>query len=117
MTAVADAQPGVTRLGGNLTDVQKTMQEITAASRRNLVATGEDVEKIYAAVRVTGTSAKDLVDKFGDVGVGLEQIPTQLEKSINYIRGIGGNTSQVMKTVTDNLGQLNRYQFEVGLRV
>ena len=115
MTAVADAQPGVTRLGGNLSDVQKTMQEITAASRRNLVATGEDVEKIYAAVKVTGTSAKDLVENFNAVGVGLEQIPKQLESSINYIRSIGGNTSQVMSEVTKNLGQLNRYQFEGGV--
>jgi hypothetical protein len=51
-----------------------------------------------------------------DIGVGISQIPKELEKSINYIQSIGGNTKQVMKDVQDNMGQMNRYQFEGGVQ-
>jgi hypothetical protein len=115
MGAVSDAVPRVTRLGGSITDVQTTMKGIAEASRRNVIANTEDVEKLYAATEVVGGSAESLTNSFLDVGVGLEQMGKQLEGSVNYIRSIGGNTKAVMSDVAKNMDQMNRYQFQGGV--
>ena len=115
-TSLADTSPGIVRLGGDLGAVADTISEIAIASRRNVVANKEDVEQMYAAQKILGTSVGELSEKFMDIGVGISQIPKELEKSINYIQSIGGNTKQVMKDVQDNMGQMNRYQFEGGVQ-
>jgi len=116
MGAVSDAVPRVTRLGGSITDVQNTMKGIAEASRRNIIANTEDVEKLYAATEVVGGSAESLTNAFLDVGVGLEQMGKQLEGSVNYIRSIGGNTKAIMSDVAKNMDQMNRYQFQGGVQ-
>ena len=114
--AISDAAPRVARLGGSITDVQTTMQGIAEASRRNVIANTEDVEKLYAATQLIEGSAESLSTSFLDIGVGIEQVGKQLEDSINYIQSIGGNTKSVMKDVVANMAQINRYQFEGGVQ-
>jgi uncharacterized protein YukE len=116
MGAVSDAIPRVARLGGSITDVQDTMKGIAEASRRNVIANTEDVEKLYAATQIIGGSAQELSNSFLDIGVGISEIPKQLEESINYIQSIGGNTKSVMKDVSDNMDEMNRYQFQGGVQ-
>lgn len=114
--SIADALPNVNRLGGSIDDVSKTIQAVAEASRRNVVASAEDVEKLYAATKLLETDAETLSNSFLDVGIGIERIPEQLEKSMSYIRSIGGNTKQVMDDVRKNMDQMNRYQFEGGVQ-
>lgn len=114
--SIADALPNVNRLGGSIDDVSKTIQAVAEASRRNVVASAEDVEKLYAATKLLETDAETLSNTFLDVGIGIERIPEQLEKSMSYIRSIGGNTKQVMDDVRKNMDQMNRYQFEGGVQ-
>lgn len=115
-TALADSLPGINRLGGDIKDVQTTISDIALASKRNVIATTEQTEKLYAAAQVTTLSVRSLVDGFADVGVGVAQMSKQLESSINYIRSIGGNTREVFKVVSSNMDQLNRYQFDGGIQ-
>lgn len=112
---ISETIPRISRLGGEMTDVQNIMISIAEESRRNVIANAEDVEKLYAATKVTGVEAGVLSEKFLDAGVGIEQIGKQLEGSVNYIRSVGGNTKQVMRDVTSNMEQMNRYQFEGGV--
>jgi hypothetical protein len=115
MSSIADAVPMVNRLGGSIADVSKTMSEIAIASNRNVIANTKDVEKLFAAQKILGQSAGELTNSFLDVGVGLNKIPEQLEESIGYIQSIGGNAKEVMKDVTDNMSQMNRFQFNDGI--
>jgi len=115
-TSIADSLPGIARLGGQLGDVGKTIQDVALASRRNIVANSEDVEKLYASSKVTGLAISEIAEGFLNVGVGLEQMGEQLEDSVNYIRSIGGNTKDVMRSVQNNMDQMNRYQFEGGVQ-
>jgi len=115
-TAVVDAVPNVNRLGGTIDDVGKAISEIALASRRNVVANSEDIEKLYAATKILGGSVGELAEQFQNVGVGISQIGPELEKSIVYIQSIGGNTKQVMESVRNNMDQMNRFQFEGGVQ-
>jgi hypothetical protein len=114
--AFAEAVPAVNRLGGSITDVSTTMNEIAEASRRNVVATADDISKLYAAAKVLNSTAKEISENFIDAGVGLEQIPTALEESIDYIQSVGGNVSQIFEKVLNNTEMLNRFQFENGVQ-
>jgi hypothetical protein len=114
--ALVDALPNVRRLGGDLSDVQKIISGVAEASRRNVVATTEQIEKLYAVEKVIGKTGGELAESFLNVGIGIESIPNALEESIQYVQSIGGNAKTVMKDVTDNMGQMNRYQFEGGVQ-
>jgi hypothetical protein len=61
-------------LGGDIGDVADIIIGVAEASRRNVVATTEHVEKLYASSKVLGLETKTLV-KFLDVGAGIETIP------------------------------------------
>jgi len=115
-TALADATPRIDRLGGSIIEAQQAISDIAIESKRNLIATTEQTEKLYAASKVTEQSIKTLVSGFADVGVGVAQMSKQIEGSINYIQSIGGNTKEVFKVVTSNMDQLNRYQFDGGVQ-
>jgi hypothetical protein len=115
-TAIADTSPGIARLGGNVNDVTNTISELAQASRRNVIANTEDVDKMFAAQKILGGSVKGIADSFMNVGVGISQIPKELEKAITYIQSIGGNAEEVMRDVQSNMEQMNRYQFEGGVQ-
>ena len=114
-TALADATPDVRRLGGDIGDVADIIGKVAAESRRNVIANTEDVEKLYAANKVLGLDAQTLTKAFMDIGAGIETIPKTLEDSVQYVQSIGGNAKAVMGDVTQNMEQMNRYQFEGGV--
>ena len=115
-TALADTTPKVARLGGNIKDVAGIIIGVAEASARNVVATDEQITKLYAATQVLGGDAKTLATTFLDVGMSIKSIPESLEESIQYIQSIGGNAKQVMGDVTKNMSQMNRFQFEDGVK-
>ena len=114
-TALADALPDVTRLGGGIKDVQSIIADVAEQSRRNVVASSEEVEMFYAANKVLGLSAQQLSKSFLDVGIGIDKIGENLNKSVEYIQSVGGNAKAVMNDVNNNMEQMNRYQFEGGV--
>ena len=116
MQATSRSAAEVIRLGGKVGDVSTTIVAIAEGSRRAVIASEEQVGKLYAASQILGVDAKDLVEQFGAVGYETSQIGVNLEKSIDYIRSVGGNTKTVTKEVVSNLDQLNRYQFEGGVQ-
>ncbi len=114
-TALADALPDVTRLGGGIKDVSQIIADVADQSRRNVVASSEEVEMFYAANKVLGLSAQQLSKSFLDVGIGIDKIGENLNKSVEYIQSVGGNAKAVMNDVNNNMEQMNRYQFEGGV--
>ena len=114
--AITDATPNVRRLGGDIKDVSEIITQVAVESRRNVIATAEEVEKLFAIEKALGLGADVLSKNFLDVGLSIEKIPETFEESMNYIQSIGGNAKTVMKDVSDNMGQMNRYQFEGGVQ-
>ena len=97
--AIADSAAGITRLGGSLDDTRNTISEIAEGSRRNVIATESQVSTLYAAYKVLGTSAGELVEDFANVGYETSQIGPNLKNSIEYIQSVGLNAKTVMKAV------------------
>lgn len=114
--AVARSAAGVIRLGGQIGDVSRTMAEIAEGSKRNVIATEEQVSKLYAAYQLLGISSEELVENFAEVGIETSQIGPNLESSIDYIQSVGLNAKEVMGDVNSKMSQMNRYQFEGGVQ-
>jgi len=114
--AVARSAAGVIRLGGDAAAASRTMAEIAEGSKRNVIATEEQVSKLYAATTLLGGTSKDLVNNFAEVGIEASQIGTNLESSIEYIQSVGLNAKDVMGDVNENMSKMNRYQFEGGVQ-
>lgn len=113
--AIGDSVPLVAKLGGNAADVSRTIDSIAAATKRNVVASSDEITKLFAAQKLTGIDAQTLVDKFQNVGIGFSQIGTQLEGSIKYIQSVGGNARDIMSQVNGILDNINRYNFQDGV--
>jgi methyl-accepting chemotaxis protein len=114
--AIADAIPGVQRLGGDISKVTQTISEVAGATRRNVIANTESVEKLFAASEVVGKSVDTLVNTFADIGIRFDQIDENLEESISYVQSIGGNAKDVMQDVLDNTEKLNNFNFANGVQ-
>lgn len=114
--AVSRAAAGVIRLGGNISDVSNTMIGISEGARRNVIATEEQVSKLYAASTILGTTSGVLVENFAEVGYETSQIGVNLENSIEYIQSVGLNAKTVMTDVTRNMSLMNRFNFSDGVQ-
>jgi hypothetical protein len=114
--AVAKSAAGVIRLGGSITDVSQTMMDIAEGSRRNVIATEEQVSKLYAASEILGVSSGTLVQNFAQVGIETSQIGPNLEESIKYVQSIGLNAKTITKDVANNMELMNRFNFSDGVQ-
>jgi citrate lyase gamma subunit len=114
-TALSDSVAGITRLGGDLTATQETISNIAVASRRNVVETSQTVQEIYATAKLLGQFADDLVQDFVEVGNSIENIGEITAESIQYIQSMGLNAKKIMGDVTDNMGYMNRFNFQDGV--
>jgi hypothetical protein len=114
--AVANSSSGVLRLCGNISDVSRTMAGIAEGSRRNVIATEEQVSKLYAASQILGKDSESLVENFAQVGIETSQIGPNLENSIKYVQSIGLNAKVVVKDVANNMELMNRFNFSDGVQ-
>lgn len=115
MGAVADATPAVDRLGGNLSDAVKTIEEVSKATRRNVVAGTEEVSKLYASSKILGQDVDTIVNGFQEIGVEFTKVGSKVEESIGYIQSVGGNVKQIMGNVLSDMSALNKFNFQEGV--
>ena len=114
--ALADAVPKVAVMGGQMSDVVTTISEAAEASRRNVILSTDSVGKMFAASKILEKSVGSIVDNFLNVGIQLNNISGDIEKSINYVQSIGGDAKAVMADVLYNTEQLNKFNFEGGVQ-
>ena len=114
--AITRSAAGVIRLGGSASDAAVQMAQIAEGSRRNVIATEEQVSKLYAAEKLLGINSKTLVENFANVGVEASQIGTNLESSIEYIQSVGLNAKTVMEDVSYNMDMMNQFNFSDGVQ-
>lgn len=114
--AVSRAAAGVIRMGGDISGVGDTIIGISEGARRNVIATEEQVSKLYAASQILGTTSSQLVENFGEVGIETSKIGTNLEGSIKYVQSVGLNAKTVMKDVTEKMYMMNMFNFSDGVQ-
>ena len=115
MQAVSNSVPGITSLGGKIEDVFKTLEGVSLATKRNVIASEDQVRSLYAVSKVMDDSVQNIVSEFTDVGVQFAQVGEQVQKSVNYIRSVGLNASDIMRDVSRQIENINKYNFAGGV--
>lgn len=113
--AMADAVISVTRLGGNLGEIEKIQTAVSSSLGRNLIVASESYEKLYAATQVTNKSASELIIPFKDAGFSAYQAAGQMEKVVNQARAIGVSAEKVSTQVLANMSSMNTFNFQGGV--
>lgn len=112
---MADAVLSVTRLGGSLTDIEKIQTGVAKTLGRNLVLSSESYEKLYATTEVTNQNIEKVVTGFKNAGFSAYQAGTEMEKVVNQARAIGVSAEAVSGKVLENMGYLNKFNFQGGV--
>lgn len=116
MKSVSDTALGIVRLGGDINDVFKTLEGVSEATGRNVIANSKAARELYATTQVVGGTVRELVSNFADAGIQFGTITEQMEESTKYLRDMGLNTQEVMSKVVSNTSQLNKFNFEGGVQ-
>lgn len=114
--AIKDSVSSINKLGGDISDVTTTMAGIAEGSRRNLIATEEQVSKLYASGQILNRTAADLTESFGNAGYEVSQIGVNVEESIGYVQSLGLNAKTITNDVVRNLDSMNRFNFNDGVQ-
>jgi len=113
--AIADTTPFVDRLGGNMEQAIQGLEAVATATRRNVIASTDDISKLIAANGILGRSVDSMVEDFQGIGVQFSMIGPELESAIGYVKNVGANLVQVMDTVFQYMGNMNKFNFQNGV--
>jgi len=113
--AIADTTPFVDRLGGNMEQAIQGLEAVATATRRNVIASTDDISKLIAANGILGRSVDSMVEDFQGIGVQFSMIGPELESAIGYVKNVGANLVQVMDTVFQYMNNMNKFSFQNGV--
>ena len=114
-TAVSDGVADFVRLGGSAEELSKTIAEVGEGARRNVVASQESLQDIFATSKFLTKDVNFLVEQFGSVGVELSNIGEGVEESVGYVQSLGLNAVQIMGDVVNKVDMMNRFNFQDGV--
>ena len=114
-TAVSDGVADFVRLGGSAEELSKTIAEVGEGARRNVVASQESLQEIFATSKFLTKDVNFLVEQFGSVGVELSNIGEGVEESVGYVQSLGLNAVQIMGDVVNKVDMMNRFNFQDGV--
>lgn len=105
----------VNSMEAGMLEAARVNKELMDATGRAYVMSAKEIEGIVAAQSASGVQAEKLLTTFKQQGVALENIPKTIQKVIDTTRALGVNSEAVTKSVTDNLGKINTFNFSNGV--
>lgn len=112
---IADTIPKVVALGGTAADAFEILRDVSEQTKKNVLASSEVAEEIFAINKVLGTNTKELIKDYESIGVQMSRIAPEVEKAIFYIQNVGMNAKQIMEDVNDNITKMNEHKFQGGV--
>lgn len=113
---IADSAPKFAELGLSIGEVQKQYVDLSSVFGTNISISDEKMAEIAATAKVTGISAKDLASSFRGVGVNLSSVADKMMDVTKVAKESGAIVRDVADKVTKNIGQMNLYNFEGGVK-
>ena len=91
------------------------VKEVSIVTNRNVVASSDVIKSLELTAEATGVSTKDLAQNFTNAGFQLTDVSEQMKTAANVAQRLGVNVGAVTKGVSDNLKNLNIYNFQGGV--
>jgi hypothetical protein len=113
---IADTIPELIKMGidadvglGNITALMNSM-----GSSASLGA--EAIKELSAAAKVSNVDIGKLATEFRNVGVSIYDVGEEMKVVADYARSVGVSVSAVSAKVTENIGKMNIYNFDNGVK-
>jgi hypothetical protein len=113
---VAATTPELEKLGLTAAESFKAMKDAPVALGTNTTIAKETIIELGATTKFTGLEVGALAKTFKDVGFELGKVGETMADVANYAKSVGVNVLTVTKAVSDNLKQLNLFNFENGVQ-
>lgn len=115
-TSIANVAPELIKIGlteeeisGTIIDAMKGLGTAASLSKEAIV-------ELAAAFKVTGVDVTTLASNFRDVGISVYDVGDQMKSVTEVARAAGVSVSAVSSEVTSNLGKMNLYNFDNGVK-
>jgi hypothetical protein len=109
----AEALPSFTEMG--IDDPAGTIKSIGDALGGAASVGADAIIELGATAKVTNVDAGTLAQNFRDVGMSVYDVADSMKETVDYVRSVGGNVSEVSKKVSASLEKLNMYNFSNGV--
>jgi hypothetical protein len=113
---IADVIPKYMQLGLESSQVTKDYASIVNELNTNVKLTDDQMVSLAATAKVTGLEAGKMVKSFQDVGVPLSMIEDKMLTIVDVAKETGVILGAVAAGVNTNLGKLNTFNFEGGIK-
>ncbi len=113
--SMGEALSDVTRLGGKLSDIQKIQSEAVSSLGRNVILNSKVYDDLFAATKVTGKEASEIIPAFKNIGVSLYNASSGVQTIIDNARQLGVNAQEVTAKVLTNIDNINKFNFQGGV--
>ena len=114
--AMAESRDEVLKMGGTFEDIVSLQITSNEVLGRNVILQKEVQTELFATSKVTGQSNEKLLSGFKDIGVSVYNISDNMREVVRTANQMGVNANVVSGKVVDNLGKLNMYNFEGGVK-
>ena len=115
-TVIADAGPELTKLGISEDQMASKLTEVMDGLGTAASVGKEAIVELTAASELTNQPIETLASSFRSVGVSIYDVGEQMKTVTEVARGAGVSVSKVAGEVTQNLGKLNIYNFDNGVK-
>ena len=113
---ISSAADNYVGLGLDLDEIGKDYLELAAVFQTNIAVSDETMTELAATTLVTKQGTKELASAFRQVGVDVGNIAPQMMDVVDVAKQSGIVVSSVAKGVTDNIGKLQLYNFDGGVK-
>lgn len=113
---IADSAPKFAELGLSISEVQKQYVGLSAVFGSNISISDEQMAELAATSKVTGVNADALASSFRGVGGNLSNVADKMMDVTKVAKESGAIVRDVADKVTKNIGQMNLYNFEGGIK-
>jgi hypothetical protein len=113
---IADTIPELIKMGitedEGLTNITSLMNSMGSAASLGV----EAITELSAAAKVSNVDIGKLATSFRDVGISIYDVGEEMKEVTDYARSVGVSVSAVSAKVTENIGKMNLYNFDNGVK-
>lgn len=113
---IADAGPELTKLGISETQFSENLIGVMKGLGTAASVSKEAVIELSAAAQLIDGDVTTLAASFRNVGISVYDVGEQMKEVADYARSVGVSVKSVSDGVVDNLGKMNIYNFDNGVK-
>ena len=115
-STIAEATPELITFGYAESEVTGLLEEAMDGLGTAASLSSKTIIELGATSKVTGVSVKDLATNFREVGISVQGVGEEMNSVTDYARSVGVSVKGVSESVSNNLKQMNLYNFEGGVQ-